>query len=381
MRVTAVLNRDSGTLRTLAEADVRRRIAEPFEAAGHRIEIGFHGGEEIGERLRAAAAARPDALVVGGGDGTVRSAAEIVAGTGVAIGVLPLGTMNLFARTLGLPIDLDAAAAALAVGTVVDADLAEVDGRPFTHQISLGLQPRMVRLRERRGGYGSRLGKMLASALALRSVLKRPPGLDLVLEEDGRVRALTTPGLIVSNNPYGSGHLPYADEPATGLLGVYDVTSSRWTDLIHLVAGILWGSWQDDPHVEIRTARKVVIRSAGGPASIAATVDGELVRLSLPATVVKRPDAFRVIVARNTAAARAGGGSAQAAMTSPVVDSRPSMRLRFWTAAPDAPLPRLSYWATSSAWRRLSLPKTWMRMRLVPLSTRGSRVGRRSTAS
>lgn len=306
MRVTAILNRDAGTMRRLDREAARAAVADALAGAGHAATVAVLPAADIGDAVRRAVAADAEAVVVGGGDGTASSAAAILAGTGVALGVLPLGTMNLTARSLGLPLDLEAAAAAVAVGRIVDADLAAVGDRPFLHQLSIGLQPMMVRLRERQGAYGSRLGKMLATARALRTVLRRPPVLALALDEDGRRHTVETAGLIVTNNPYGEGHLPYADDPATGLLGLYDVRSSRWTDLVQLVAEILWGTWQRDRNVAARTAAAVTIAAAGGggPASLAATVDGELVRLDLPFTVTKRTKALRLIAAPDQAERR-----------------------------------------------------------------------------
>lgn len=298
MRISVIINRDGGTIRRLDPEAVRTTVSEALAAGGHDADVALLPAADIEAAIRRAVGAGVGAVVVGGGDGTVSAAAGLLAGTDVALGVLPLGTMNLYARTLRMPLDVAAAAGAIAEGRVVEADVAAVGDRRFIHQLSIGLQPLMVRLREKRGETSGRVSKMLASALALRAAIRRPPVLDLRLTEDGADRRLATAGLIVSNNPYGDGHLPYADEPATGLLGVYAVRSSRWTDLVQLIAAILWGTWRRDPNVSTRSARAVTIAAARaeGPSSLTATVDGELIRLPLPARVTKEPKALRVIV-------------------------------------------------------------------------------------
>ncbi len=299
MRISVIINKDGGTIRQSDPEAVRDSVAAALGAGGHDADVALLPAEDLRDAIRRAVAAGVGAVVVGGGDGTVSTAAALLAGTDVALGVLPLGTMNLYARTLGMPLAVEGAARAIASGRIVDADVAEIDGRCFIRQLSIGLQPLMVRLRERRGPTGGRIGKMLASALALRTALRRPPVHDLALTEDGHRRRVVTAGLIISNNPYGEGHLPYADDPATGRLGVYAVRSARWVDLVQLVAALLWGRWRQDRNVDARTARDVTIAAAApdGPTSIAATVDGELVRLTLPITVGKRSKALKVIVA------------------------------------------------------------------------------------
>ena len=92
-----------------------------------------------------------DGVVVGGGDGTLATAAEIMMQADRTLGVLPLGTMNLLAKDLGLPLELEAAIAALAHGRVRRMDVAEVNSRLFLSHAVIGLYPRMVREREQFG--------------------------------------------------------------------------------------------------------------------------------------------------------------------------------------------------------------------------------------
>ena len=108
-------------------------------------------------------ASRADVVLAGGGDGTVSAAAAALMGKKKALAILPAGTMNLFARGLGIPLSLDAAVEAFADGEVRPVDMASANGRPFVHQFSIGMHAKMVGVRDKME-FGSRLGKMRASA-------------------------------------------------------------------------------------------------------------------------------------------------------------------------------------------------------------------------
>src|SRR6187402_314519 len=110
-RFLVILNEKSGTAAKGAEPDAVRAA---FARAGIVAEVGAVQPAAIAAALRAAGATYPDAVIVGGGDGTVRSAASALAGTGVTLGVLPLGTLNHFAKDLGVPAGIEEAIVALA---------------------------------------------------------------------------------------------------------------------------------------------------------------------------------------------------------------------------------------------------------------------------
>lgn len=296
MRAIALINRHSGTMRTLDPETVERTLTEIFAGRGHTLSVVFVESDAIEDRLREALSQRPDAVIVGGGDGTVNTAACLLMGTGVALGILPLGTMNLFARSLRIPVDLTAAAEALAGAGVAEADLGTVGERIFIHQVGFGIQPRMARLRSRTD-YDGRIGKLLATLKALGGVLARPKRLPVALLVDGVERGRRLTGLAVSNNPYGEGHLPYADHVGTGLLGAYATFTIRPRALAGLFLDVLRGTFQANPNLQTWTGRSVRLEATrSGMAAIQATVDGELVQLDLPVLVGKRPSALKVLV-------------------------------------------------------------------------------------
>src|SRR6185503_16647759 len=98
--------------------------------------------------LDQAFASDADAVVIGGGDGTVSAAADRAVRHGKPIGVLPLGTLNHFARDLGMPPDLRDAVRAIATGVVREVDVGEVNGRVFVNNSSIGVYPTVVRDRD-----------------------------------------------------------------------------------------------------------------------------------------------------------------------------------------------------------------------------------------
>ena len=140
-------------------------------------------------------------VVAGGGDGTISTVAALLAGTDKALAVLPLGTLNHFAKDLGLPLELEAAARVAATGRVVRVDVGEVNGRVFINNSSIGLYPRLVRRRQQQQDRLGR-GKWAAFLFAGLSVLRRYPFLDVRLEADGRTFSRRTPFVFVGNNDY-----------------------------------------------------------------------------------------------------------------------------------------------------------------------------------
>ncbi|TIS12634.1 MAG: diacylglycerol kinase family lipid kinase, partial [Mesorhizobium sp.] len=129
-------------------------------------------GGEIATALEKAIAMRNvDVVLAGGGDGTVSTAASLLMNKKKALAILPAGTMNLFARSLGIPQTLEAALKAFTDAEVKAVDMATANGRPFVHQFSIGMHARMVQLREKMD-FGSRLGKMRASVRAAWATIK-----------------------------------------------------------------------------------------------------------------------------------------------------------------------------------------------------------------
>jgi diacylglycerol kinase family enzyme len=202
LKVVVIVNRGGGS------ADgAEQRIREAFEGTGVEPEVRLVEPGELERHCAEVAETQGvDALVAAGGDGTISTAAGAVADKDVALGILPMGTLNHFARDAGIPLDLKEAAAAIAAGRTRQVDAAEVNGRLFVNNSAVGLYPMLVRAREaqqRQLGRSKRVAMLVAAARAMWRFSSRR----LTLRFAGMKAPVETPLLFVGNNIYETGLL------------------------------------------------------------------------------------------------------------------------------------------------------------------------------
>ena len=289
-----VVNRQAGTVRSMGEEAVRALV---IEAYGEEVDLAFLDGADMDGHIRRLVADRAiSRVIVGGGDGSVAGAAEILAGTQVALGILPLGTMNLMAQTIGLDLDLAVALAQLHAAEVKPVDAARANGRLFLHHVAFGLQPRMVRIREKLG-YRSRLTKMMAAVRASIAVLLTRRAMRLAIVVDDHPHELKTTGLIISNNVYENAMMLKQARLDEGIVGLYALAPMPLLAFLRLAIDVLRGRWRDNVHVKELRGRSVRLRRRGRR-GIKATLDGELTLFDLPLTVTSQPAALHMLVPR-----------------------------------------------------------------------------------
>ncbi len=300
MGTAILINRQSGTVRTMGEEALRAMMENAF---GGKAEIHLVSGAEVEPVVtRLAGSGRFGRIIVGGGDGTVAAVAGLLAGSGTVMGILPLGTMNLMAKAIGMSGDLAQALEQLQNADTRTVDAARAGGRLFLHHVSFGIQPRMVRIRERLG-YNSRLTKMLAGLRALVSVLLKPQSQRLSLDIDGRETGVKAPALIVSNNVYEDSVWLKQAQLDAGLLGVYALKPMSRIAFLRLALDLLRGRWRDNLNIAEEHARMVNIqvsrrRFGRRRRSIWASIDGELSLFDLPLTITSEPGALNMLVPR-----------------------------------------------------------------------------------
>ena len=199
MRIAVIINQGAGSVVTGQVS--AESLRQSFLREGTEAEVHVIPGERICDTAREALARGVDAVVAGGGDGTIRAVASVLAGGPVPMGVLPLGTLNHFARDLGIPTDLEQAVRVIPRGEVRALDLGEVNGEVFINNSLLGFYPPVVRVRDRERRELGR-GKWLATVSALFKVLPRMPSLHVRVKADGLEVHRKTRFLFVGNNEY-----------------------------------------------------------------------------------------------------------------------------------------------------------------------------------
>ncbi|MEN3791811.1 diacylglycerol kinase family protein [Fulvimarina sp. MAC3] len=295
MKILALLNQDGGTMKTTNLDWLSNLLRDEFSVHGHTVEIVHCTGDEVVQGISDAIDREDtDVLLVGGGDGTVSAAAAKCAGTETALGILPAGTMNLFARTLQIPLDLEQAIKALASGNITKVDVGRANGEVFVHQYAVGLHARMVRMRNK-FSYGSRVGKVLATWRAGWIAIRSLPEISLEIELDGEVRKIKSAAVAFSNNFYGTGHVPFAEDPTEGYLGVYICKARSFGRVARLVLDIMMGAWLDNQDLEAFRAKRVKLIYNGRNHTNRAVKDGELTRLEDKTIIEIDPGALKVL--------------------------------------------------------------------------------------
>ena len=290
-RVAVVTNAKAGAL--VDQPDGGPSLADLFQAAGLDATFVPMDSGTLPQRMEAALALEPDALVVAGGDGTVACAAQLILGSGMPLGILPFGTMNLLAKDLGLPIgDTGAAIRLVAAWNPRPIDAGEVNGHVFLCASMLGLPTRLGRHREESRGSRFRLWTRMAR-VAMRAARRLVPfhaQLDL---GDERVRLRATAATIAVNPvEEASGSRLARPRLDGGTLVLYAVGGGA-ARLVGFVLRVLTGRWQHDPALKVWARPALTIDRRGR--AVRVMNDGELILLQPPLRYQVRPGALTVL--------------------------------------------------------------------------------------
>jgi diacylglycerol kinase family enzyme len=294
-RIAVVINARSGGL--LGRERAAEEVAARLAAAGLDALI-IHEAEEpdLLARLDRAVAAGADAVIVGGGDGSIAAAAQRLAGTPTALGILPLGTMNMLAKDLHIPLDLEAAAETLAHGVVRAIDVAEVNGHVFLCSSVIGLPAALGRHREEHRGHSGIAARLRLGWAALRTMWRyRPLRLGIAVG-DAAPLVVHARAVSVANNAYaeGFGQLFERTRLDRGELVLHLARRFGPWWILRMLLAMALGSWRDRPELDELRVTALTITSRRPVLSV--MNDGEGMTLAPPLRYTIRPCALRVIV-------------------------------------------------------------------------------------
>ncbi|MDO9707753.1 lipid kinase [Paracraurococcus lichenis] len=272
-------------------AEQAEAAAAALRAAGLAVQAfdppeGMSCGDAVTEGL---AQGGFDRVVIGGGDGTLNAAIPGLLKAGLPFGILPLGTANDLARSLGIPLDLEGAARVIATAAPRPVDLGEVNGHCYFNVASIGFSAELAA--ELKSEAKKRFGK-LGYAVAALGLVRRARPFTVVLMHDGAVERVRTIQVSVGNGKHYGGGMTVAEDarPDDGLFDVYSLEVRHWWRLLMLLPWLrrgTQGSWRDvrafrTTALELRTRRPRPVNT-----------DGELTTRT-PAVFRLRPAALMV---------------------------------------------------------------------------------------
>lgn len=294
MRIALAINLSAGTVQRQPPEPLVAAVADAFRAAGHTVETCVCGRRDLAGVLSGLAQRDDlDAVVCGGGDGTALTAILAGLGRDRPLGILPLGTLNLLARDLGLPLDPVEAAATLAHGRTAAIDLAEVNGLPFAIWASLGMHPLIVHRRDKLQREGLR--KWPAFALAALRAFRRYPLVRVTLSVGDRQKTVTTPLLVISNNAWHEQRPPLTRASLDrGELVVHVAKVQSRLGLLWLALRALVGAWNTAGLLDTVKAHEVRVTSR--KRRVMVSLDGEVTVLRAPLVFQVRPRGLNVLM-------------------------------------------------------------------------------------
>ena len=273
-------------------------IRTSIEASGlSYAEIKFLPAEKLMEHLANYNEENP--ILIGGGDGTIRSCAAVLMKNKTPFGILPMGTMNLLAHDLDLPISLNEAASAYAKGMeTLHIDTGTVNDEHFLCCAGLGIMPEASEYREnlRKNKDITYLPKLTAFILDRMNT----EHLNAVeIEVSGQFKKMKTASLVISNNRFsrsdswGAEHFK-KESLQDGELGIYVLKINSFWDKLRLIFKLGFGGWKTDPVITEWASQSLKIRTKKAHELI--SLDGEPFEIPTPLLFSVKPKSLQLLV-------------------------------------------------------------------------------------
>jgi diacylglycerol kinase family enzyme len=236
-----------------------------------------------------------DIIIAAGGDGTVSSIASVLTGTGIPMGILPLGTLNHFARDLRIPFDTEPAIEIISKLNTADIDIAEVNGHHFVNNSSIGIYPHMVKKRD---VYKEMLGtgKWISLILAFFKIFRLFPLYTIEITEKKTIHKMRSPFVFIGNNDYTMSlyELGERKEISKGHLTLYYAKCKSRLCILKLAVLTIFNLIDQSENFVMSYNETFKINSRKNTVSV--SVDGEVKRMELPLVYKIHKKSLKVIV-------------------------------------------------------------------------------------
>lgn len=297
MSYLVIVNSKSGTARDRGSSNLRADLESAFAERNVAADIHLVHPRDLEGTIRQAVAGHDGKrrIVVGGGDGSLSTAASLLSGTQIPLGVLSLGTMNLLARAIGMPLDPVEAINALIDAQPAKIDLLNVGGRKVLMHASIGLQPKIIRIREALP-YRTRFIRLLNGLIAWARATRKIQRMRISGKMGERQFERNASAVLISNNvlPEGVAEAPVAHNLGGGKVAIYVTESKKRSDLVRLALSTSMGVWRQSDLIEEFTTTEFEIDA--DRQSLLVSLDGELVTFDTPISVNIMPGALSILV-------------------------------------------------------------------------------------
>ncbi len=299
-KILAILNARAGTFLDGQVPDPAGTLKRAFSARGDRVDVVLAKPRSIGDHLRQAKVSDHDTILIGGGDGTVGRALSILTDSDKTLGVLPLGTINILARDLGIPFPYEQAVETLAAAEPMRIDLGLINGKPFHSVCGLGYFAHVARARERLRDLSLPvLGRHAAWAMSHFRAFRQSGRFTVMVETGGDAHVLDAYAVLVTANRFGGTDWRRANLDG-GLIEIHVAKDVSMLRRAMLGRDLVTGAWRDNPDIETFAARSFMISGTRPRRWI--TRDGELFYERTPMRFQVKPKAVTVLKARSAEA-------------------------------------------------------------------------------
>ncbi|MBN8585501.1 MAG: sphingosine kinase [Ignavibacteria bacterium] len=236
-----------------------------------------------------------DIVAVSGGDGTISAIADFLAGKDIAMGVIPSGTLNHFAKDLDIPLSTEESVKLLINGKPSLIDTATVNGRTFINNSSIGIYPIAVRKREIQQNRFKR-NKWIALFFGLLAVMRKFPVYAVRIKTESETLLIRSPIVFVGNNEYSTELVTLGSRKTIsgGKLSLYIAKSNTRWKMIKLIIAACFNRLNDSDELELRLVDEVIIDSK--KKSLSVSVDGEVEIMTPPLSYKINRKSLKVIL-------------------------------------------------------------------------------------
>jgi YegS/Rv2252/BmrU family lipid kinase len=293
MKVIIVINQEGGSVKRLNINE--EMVRDLFNKVSIETEIHIVDCKYFPEIVKEAIKNKTDAVIAGGGDGTISTVAGLLVGTEIPLGVFPLGTLNHFAKDIGMSADLSETAQQISAGKIISIDIGVVNGRFFINNSSIGLYPEIIQKREQqRKKFG--LNKWLAMTLSSIEILTSFPVFKVQLQADKIKINSKTPFVFIGNNQYEMNLFSpgYRKSISKGKLSLYVSNCTNKLSMYKLAIAFIFNHLKQEKNFTASQVNEVWI--ATKKKIVEVSVDGEVIYMNQPLHYIIRPAALKVII-------------------------------------------------------------------------------------